>query len=820
MGNSESSPEQGDLRLHIAGVHEHRWTDNKAFKDTGIITEVPAGQWFTSGHGALDSQDTTYRGQHPQPVKEKWSNLDKVTVRKGRSREKRKSRPDSVASSSRRRERNAGHSTRAPRPSSAPCSFVYATKSPPGQLHQEGVTHTVEVHVPHKSNDSPFKGHSETHHPNAPDDPSVKGTEQNRHDHQNAESAGTGRGQRETHGAPRGDSTEAIYSTITDVTTEKTISTTESKKENGSETNSKAVYAVPQGKPGTILAAHDLALASCSTRQSNQPGEEFVLRVELPLYSVVKSKSSALKTSSNQDYKDKIVIYPKIRHRKHKKDESTESDCPASAVSKENGDRPAAGVSNVPKDNADNEQHKAGTTSSDEVEGTTDRSVDTLFDTSVETNPDMPTESAREDSSDSPEETFGFRSITNIEMNPSIRVYDNVGGLKFTSLPDMRNRSFVPIPVSEEKVRRFCTLPIMGSSREKNLTYDNVKYYSSLDTVLETGDSGESGNLGPDRDEQSSDWSAMREQHTEGTDRDTDAAELSEPPVADDNISGVYDNAAMEELNQTRRTSWGHCNETDDSKLQKDRTHRNTHRQSRTQDGSIRKRPRPRYHRPVSDGYFAQKNFFDGSSLRYKFADCIDRRHSFGWFDNVDRIIAHGGYVDRYGFFVSLDQDEKAIIASESDKSVDVPFPPEPSIEKGSEHLERQDSLGFEVHSTELGSCQSQDLAENCHSQTPDENRLNPEPLHPLEVSQYENVIQNQTPGSHSAQETTTDGGTSAEEAEGTRSQDPEEDEGQEDLEEDDDDDTSPDEKDSHPCCACGSDLKVQRPPFSCLGEL
>ena len=291
------------------------------------------------------------------------------------------------------------------------------------------------------------------------------------------------------------------------------------------------------------------------------------------------------------------------------------------------------------------------TTTSD----TPNTTIDSLFDSKMDTTDNLSDESGESDESvgsDDSVETFQLMTIRKIELNPV--VYDNLNERNVsTSLPDMINSdtltTFQSHPKPDERRIRYYSLPMSGS-RNRNTSYDNIRYHSSLETVLE--DNGDHGQQ-----------ELENTQILEGTgNRFEENAELSD----------YYDNVSLDSLQRSPRMSSPNgsidvFNETDDNKIQNDL--KDKHRQLWLYEYEYEDLSRriPRTQRPRTWGYYKSTNSLDGYLNRYRPSSfhhrgCMSLSH-----DVLDRGYNHGGYVNRHGVFVSYDRSPSGVPYGTSD---------------------------------------------------------------------------------------------------------------------------------------------------------
>ena len=208
---------------------------------------------------------------------------------------------------------------------------------------------------------------------------------------------------------------------------------------------------------------------------------------------------------------------------------------------------------NIPVDHpVDQSTSSEHDTTTSETPNTT---IDTSFDSKIDTMDDLSDESDESVGSDDSVETFEMMTIRRIDLNPVV-VYDNLNESNVsTSLPDMINDDTLTTFQSQSRPDdriRYYTLPASGS-RNRNTSYDNIRYHSSLETVLE--DNGDNGQQ-----------DLENRQMLEGKgNRFEENAEMSD----------CYDNVSLDSLTRSPRMSSPSgsidvFNETDDNKIQKE----------------------------------------------------------------------------------------------------------------------------------------------------------------------------------------------------------------------------------------------------------
>ena len=301
--------------------------------------------------------------------------------------------------------------------------------------------------------------------------------------------------------------------------------------------------------------------------------------------------------------------------------------------------------SNIPVDHSTSSERNTATSD------TPNTIIDSSFDSKMDTTDDLSDESGESDESvgsDDSVETFQLMTIRKIELNPV--VHDNLNERnESTSLPDMTNSdtltTFQSHPKPEERRIRYYSLPVSGP-RNRNTSYDNIKYHSSLETVLE--DNGDHGQQ-----------VLENRQMLEGTgNRFEENAELSD----------YYDNVSLDSLTRSPRMSSPNpnrstdlFNETGDNKIQKEL--KDKHRQLWLYEYEYEDLSRriPRTRRPKTWGYYKSTNSLDGYLNRYRSSSyhhrgCMSLSH-----DVLDRRYNHGGYVNRHGVFVSYDRSPSGV---------------------------------------------------------------------------------------------------------------------------------------------------------------
>ena len=297
---------------------------------------------------------------------------------------------------------------------------------------------------------------------------------------------------------------------------------------------------------------------------------------------------------------------------------------------------------NIPVDQSTSSEHN--TTTSD----TPNTTIDTSFDSKMDTMDDLSDESDESVGSDDSVETFEMMTIRRIDLNPVV-VYDNLNESHVSmSLPDMTNDDTLTTFQSQSRPDdriRYYTLPASGS-RNRNTSYDNIRYHSSLETVLE--DNGDNGQQ---------DLEDRQMMEGKGN-RFEENAELSD----------YYDNVSLDSLTRSPRLSSPSgsidiFNETDDNKIQKELKHK--HRQLWLYEydyEDLSRRRIPRTQRPRTWAYYKSTNSLDGYLNRYRpsryhHRGCMSLSH-----DVLDRGYNHGGYVNRHGVFVSYDRSPSGVL--------------------------------------------------------------------------------------------------------------------------------------------------------------
>ena len=267
--------------------------------------------------------------------------------------------------------------------------------------------------------------------------------------------------------------------------------------------------------------------------------------------------------------------------------------------------------------------------------------IDTSFESKGDTvyTSDDSDESHESSDSDSFTETFHLMTIRRIELNPIVN--DNVNSnSKSRSLPNMSNQPLAmlrPKPITGERKLKCRTLPIAGQ-RTKNTSYDNVRYYSSLETVLE--DNGDN--------------------HHQGNETEQSPSNITRTQEYDDNyLSDHYDNVSLDSLtNRPKLYSQNgdvHIhNETDDNKIQKELIDRHRKTWLYKYNYEDLSRRNDRYQRPRRFVCYRSTNSLDSYLNHHR---SKGHNHPGGYlglsYDILDRIHHHGGYVNCDGVFVS-----------------------------------------------------------------------------------------------------------------------------------------------------------------------
>ena len=303
---------------------------------------------------------------------------------------------------------------------------------------------------------------------------------------------------------------------------------------------------------------------------------------------------------------------------------------------------------NIPVDQSTSSERN--TTTSD----TPNTTIDTSFDSKMDTMDELSDDSDESVGSDDSVETFEMMTIRRIDLNPVV-VYDNLNESNVsTSLPDMINddtlTTFQSQSRPDDRRIRYYTLPTSGS-RNRNTSYDNIRYHSSLETVLK--DNGDNGQQ---------DLEDRQMMEGKGN-RFEENAELSD----------YYDNVSLDSLTRSPRLSSPSgsidvFNETDDNKIQKEL--KDKHRQLWLYEydyEDLSRRRIPRTQRPRTWSYYKSTNSLDGYLNRYRpsryhHRGCMSLSH-----DVLDRGYNHGGYVNRHGVFVSYDRSPSGILYGTND---------------------------------------------------------------------------------------------------------------------------------------------------------
>ena len=263
-----------------------------------------------------------------------------------------------------------------------------------------------------------------------------------------------------------------------------------------------------------------------------------------------------------------------------------------------------------------------------------DTTIDTSFESKADNTGD--TSDGSTDSDDSTE-TFHLMTIRRIDLNPI--VCGNINSTKSTSLPNMANSSLPmlrPKPVTEERKLKCRTLPIVGQ-RTRNASYDNVRYYSSLETVLE--DNGDN---------------CHQVNETECTQNN---AEDQVQEYDENYLSDHYDNVSLDSLTKRPKISYQNgnvniYNKTDDNKIQKELIDRHRKMWLYKYNYEDLSKTRDRCQRPRGGGYYRSTSSLDGYLNRYRPMGYNHGCMSLSY-DVLNRSYNHSGYVNRDGVFVS-----------------------------------------------------------------------------------------------------------------------------------------------------------------------